>query len=86
VRLILAIALVVVGGVFIAFNAMIFWLTVVCREEAPAVAPIIGGVIAGAGIALLPIAGSWQWAWVPLAVDWGGLPFFLHAWVEGRSK
>ena len=71
-QLIFALALLVIGGVFIAFNAMIFWLTVVRKKHAPAVAPIVGGPIAAVGIALLPLAGSWKLAWVPLVVDWGG--------------
>lgn len=74
-----AVTLLAVGGTMITFNAMVFWLTVVRRDHAPSVAPIFGGVIAAAGVALLPLAGSWQWAWVPLMIDWGGLPRFLAA-------
>jgi len=32
------------------------------KGHASSVAPIFGGIIAAAGIAALPIAGSWQWA------------------------
>ena len=78
-RLTLAVTLLATGGTMIAYNTMIFWLTVVRRDHAPSVAPIFGGVIAAAGVALLPLAGSWQWAWVPLMIDWGGLPRFLAA-------
>ncbi len=84
-QLIFALALLGIGGVFIAFNATIFWLTVVRKEHAPAAAPIVGGLIAAIGIASLPLAGSWKWAWVPLVVDWGGLPLFIFAWYETRS-
>lgn len=75
-----AVTLIVAGAVFILFNAVIFVQTVVRDKEAPSAAPIVGGVFAAAGIALLPIAGIWKWAWVPLLIDWGGLPllfFFL---------
>ena len=85
-QLLFALALLAVGGVCIAFNAMIFWLTVVRKEHAPAVAPIVGGPIAAVGIALLPLAESWKWAWVPLVVDWGGLPHYLFIWYENRSR
>jgi hypothetical protein len=78
-RFTFAVTLLAVGDTMIAYNAMIFWLTVVRKDHAPSVAPIVGGVIAAAGVALLPLAGSWQWAWVPLMIDWGGLPHFLAA-------
>lgn len=73
----LAVTLLITGSVFIAFNAMIFWLTVVCKEQASSVAPILGGIIAATGIAILPVNESWKWLWVPLVLDWGGLPLFL---------
>lgn len=85
-QFIFAVALLLIGGVFIAYNAMIFWLTVVRKEDAPSVAPIIGGVIAAAGIVALPVTASWQWAWVPLLVDWGGLRIFVSHWLSRRAK
>jgi len=30
----------------IAYNAMIFWQTVVCKGDGPSVAPVFGGIIA----------------------------------------
>lgn len=86
VQLVFSVALLVIGGMLIAYNAMIFWLTVVQKEEAPSVAPIFGGVIAAAGIAALPITGSWQWAWVPLLIDWGGFRIFLAHWFSSSAK
>jgi hypothetical protein len=85
-QLIFAVALLLVGGALIAYNAMIFWLTVVRKEDAPSVAPIFGGVIAAAGIVALPVAGSSQWAWVPLLIDWGGFRIFLSHWFSRRTK
>lgn len=81
-----AVTLMIIGGVFVAFNAMVFWLTVVRKGHASSVAPILGGVIAAAGIAFLPVAGSWVWAWVPLVIDWGGFPIFLVGWCTERSE
>ena len=75
----LAATLLIIGGAMIAFNAMIFWLAVVRGQEASSVAPIFGGILAAAGVALLPFPGSWHWAWVPLLVDWGGIPKFMVA-------
>ena len=82
----LAVTLLIIGGGFIAFNAVIFWATVICKERASSVAPIIGGILAAAGIALLPVTGSWKWAWIPLVIDWGGIPIFMTAWFTERSK
>ena len=85
-RITLAVTLLIVGGVFIAFNAMIFWATVIRKGQASSVAPIFGGIFAAMGIALLPVDGIWKWAWIPLVIDWGGIPIFLHAWLSGRSN
>ena len=85
-QLIIAVILLIIGGGFIAYNAMIFWLTVVRKEDASSVLPIFGGVIAAAGVAILPVSGSWYWAWVPLVIDWGGFRIFLAHWYAQRSK
>ena len=85
-RLIASITMLVIGGGMIAYNAMIFWQTVVCKGDGPSVAPVFGGIIAAAGVALLPLDGSWKWAWIPLVVDWGGLPVFLIDWCQRRGK
>jgi hypothetical protein len=86
VQLIFASALLIVGGVFIAYNATIYWFTVIRKEEAPSAAPIVGGVIAAAGIATLPVTSSWHWAWVALLIDWGGIPGFLYHWLRERGE
>lgn len=85
-RLIFAIILLVVGGTMIAYNATIFWLIVVRKEPAPSVVPIFGGVIAAAGIAMLPITGSWHWTRVPLVIDWGGFRILLAYWLQQRKR
>lgn len=81
-----AVTLLIIGGALIAYNAMVFWLTVVCKEEASSIAPIFGGVIAAAGIVILPVSDSWMWLWIPLVMDWGGLPHLLTAWYLARVK
>ena len=85
-QLTLAITLLLIGGGLIAFNLWVFWLTVVRHAPASSVAPIVGGIIAATGIVILPVAGSWKWAWIPFVIDWGGLPVFLAAWYNGRDK
>jgi hypothetical protein len=81
-----ALTLVAIGGAFIAFNGMVFWETVVRGGEAPSVAPIFGGLLAAAGVAVLPVDGAWKWAWVPLLVDWGGLPMFAAGLLRHWSR
>ena len=81
-----AVTLLIIGSAFIIFNAMIFWVTVIRKEHASSVAPILGGLFAAAGIAFLPINESWKWLWIPLVIDWGGLPFFLTGWISTRVK
>ena len=81
-----AVTLLIIGSTFIAFNAIVFWLTVVRKEHASSVAPIFGGVLAAAGIVILPVGESWKWLWIPLVIDWGGLPFFLTGWYSTRVK
>ncbi len=76
----------IIGGCLIAYNARVFWLTVVRQDYALSVAPIFGGVIAAAGVAILPVTGSWQWAWIPLVIDWGEFQIFLANWYANRAK
>jgi hypothetical protein len=78
-QLLLALAALGFGGLLIVYNAAIFWATQVRKGDAPSAAPIFGGVLAAAGVALLPFEGAWKWAWLPLLLDWGGLPMLLHA-------
>lgn len=85
-QLVFSVALLLIGGAFIAYNAMIFWVTIVRKKDAPSVAPIFGGVIAAAAIVTLPVTGSWEWAWVPLLIDWGGFRIFLSHWISSRAK
>ncbi len=85
-QLVFAITLLGIGAVFIAYNARVFWIEVVRKERGPSVAPIFGGILAGIGIAILPIAGSWKWAWIPLLTDWGGLGMLYAVWKERRAR
>ena len=85
-RLTLVVVLLGIGGVFIAYNARIFWIEVILKEHSQSVLPIVGGILAGAGIALLPESDSWKWAWIPLLIDWGGLPSLVGVWYEQRSR
>ena len=84
-RITLGVTLIIIGSVAIAYNAMIFWNTVVRKDHAPSVVPLFGGVLVALGVMLLPITESWKWAWIPFVIDWGGLPFLL-AWCASYNK
>jgi len=81
-RLVAACTCLVIGLAFIAYNARAFWSREIGKSESGSAAPLFGGVIAAIGVALLPLGGSWKWAWLPLLFDWGGLPSFLVAWIR----
>lgn len=81
-----AATLLIIGGAMIAYNAMIFWTEVVRGGDAPSVMFAFGGLLAAAGVAVLPIDGSWHWAWVPLLLDWGGIPGLLAAMFRRDSR
>jgi hypothetical protein len=82
-RLTLGITFILVGGVIIAYNAMIFWETVITRGGGPSAVPLVGGVTVGMGILLLPIENAWHWAWIPLLLDWGGIPAMMAWMIKG---
>ena len=81
-----AVTLIMIGSAFIAYNGLIFWHTVVRKEAASSILPIFGGIVAAAGIAILPASESWKFSWIPLVVDWGGIPLFLYGWISARVK
>lgn len=81
-----AVSLLFIGGAFIAHNGLIFWLTVVRNEPASSVAPIFGGIITAIGITILPVGESWKFSWIPLVLDWGGIPVFVAGWYSSRQK
>lgn len=72
-RLTLGISFILIGAVAIAYNAMIFWTSVIHRGGAPSAVPLVGGLFAAMGILFLPIDHAWLWALIPLLIDWGGV-------------
>jgi hypothetical protein len=83
---ILGITFILVGGVIIAYNAMIFWVTMTGRGGGPSPAPLIGGLFAAMGILFLPIDMAWHWAWIPLVIDWGGILPMLASVIKAMMK
>lgn len=79
-RLTLSSLLLVLGGLCILGNAWIGWRTIVRRAPAPSPIPLVGGVLAAAGVALLPFPRSWMWSGAPFLLDLGGAPGLLLPW------
>ena len=58
------------------FNAWVWWRLFIRREKnTPSVGPFIGGVSGGLAMQLCPL-GSFEFAWIPLVLDVGCLPYF----------
>jgi len=85
-QLTFSITLLAVGTGMIGYNVMIFWQTEIRHSGAPSVLPLFGGILAAIGIAILPMEGSWKWVWLPLALDWGGVPMLLVSLVDKRDR
>lgn len=85
-RTAIAILLLLLGGFCLAVNAWIFWRSAVSRKRAPSVIPFVAGLLASVGLVLLPFYGTMYWFWIPLALDWGGLPGILVAWKRGAFR
>jgi hypothetical protein len=84
-RLTLGITFILVGGMFIAYNAMMFWESVIRGGGGPSPAPLVGGLCAAMGILFLPIDNAWLWALIPLAIDWGGVLPMLYGFMKTRN-
>jgi hypothetical protein len=85
-RLVFSLVLALGGSFVVVVNGWIFWETIIRKRRAPSPVPIVGGIFAAVGIALFPWNGTWMWAWIPIVVDWGGLPAILVAWRQGAFK
>jgi hypothetical protein len=85
-QLIFSVVLLLAGSFAIVVNGWIFWESMVKKRPTPSVLPIFGGIIAAIGLAIFPAERTWIWAWVPIVVDWGGLPAVVVAWRRGAFK
>ncbi len=59
------------------YNASIWWRRFIRLEkDVPTVGPFIGGISGGLAMLLCPILGTSDFAWIPLVLDVGCLPYF----------
>jgi hypothetical protein len=83
-------ALLLVGGWLMILNALVFWRRCVQKRVASSWIPFLGGLLAAAGLALIPLAGIHKWWWLPFFLDWGCLPgitfSIVHLFIAGLRK
>ncbi len=59
------------------YNASVWWRRFIRLEKnVPTVGPFIGGISGGLAMLLCPILGTSEFAWIPLVLDLGCLPYF----------
>jgi hypothetical protein len=85
-QLIFSVVLILAGSFAILVNGWIFWESIINKRHTPSVIPIVGGIFAAVGITVFPAERTWMWAWLPIVVDWGGLPVIVVAWWRGAFK
>ncbi len=74
-------------GLFITvMNWLVFVNNAILRRPWTSAVPIIGGILIGISMALLPINGLWKWAWIGLVIDWGGLPIVIWSLMAPKDK
>jgi len=69
-----SVLLLVFGVYMTAMNWAVFVNNYILRKKWVSAVPLVGGIAGAIGLGLLPIEGSWRYAWVPLVVDWGSAP------------
>ncbi|MBC2592657.1 hypothetical protein H5P28_00125 [Ruficoccus amylovorans] len=65
------------GGYIAVMNWAVFVNNHVLKKQWASAIPFIGGFVLTMGIVLLPITGSWKYAWIPLLLDWGSVPVVI---------
>jgi hypothetical protein len=88
-------AALVLAAFFVAgatFNHMVLWRALVSRRHGPSVIPFLPGVAGALALWVTPLPSLRPYAWVPLVVDYGCLPYLagcslylgLDAWRHSR--
>ncbi len=61
-----------------ALNAWIAWKLYVRKVPAPSWIPLMGGICGVFGLIFIPVELAHKLCWLPLLLDYGSLPGFLH--------
>ncbi|HUE37340.1 MAG TPA: hypothetical protein VMO20_08115 [Candidatus Acidoferrum sp.] len=61
-----------------ALNAGVAWKIFVRKVKAPSWIPLLGGVCGVFGLIVIPVESAHKLCWLPLLLDYGSLPGFLH--------
>lgn len=83
----------IVSGLLLVFslymagmNWAVFVNNYILKKKWTSAVPLLGGVAGVLGVLLLPIAGSWRFAWIPLIADWGSLPVIVVSLICARRQ
>jgi len=83
----LAVLLLVIAAWLIALNWWSFYLSFIRKMKAPSWIPLLGGLLAWAGVSLIPDREMWAVGWIALILDWGSIPGIAHAiYVHTRTS
>jgi len=71
-------------------NGYIFFCSLTGRKLPGSPTMLVGGIAGCIGLIIMPLEGSWKWAWLPLFLDYGTIPgliYFFHVmWQERHEK
>ena len=70
----------------VGMNWAVFVNNHVLKRKWTSAVPLVGGVAGALGILLLPVPGSWRFAWLPLVVDWGSVPVIVASLICARRQ
>ena len=65
-----------------AYVAVLNWTGVwrdIARRKHSSWVPLLGGLLGVGGFLTVPLERAHSWWWIPLVLDWGCVPGFLHA-------
>jgi len=73
------------GFYIMVMNWLVFINNAILRKQWTSAIPVIGSILVGISMVLLPIEGLWKWAWIGLVADWGSLPIVIWSIVAPKD-
>lgn len=74
----MSLILIGVGGYVVVMNWLVVFQWLITKKHS-SWTPLVGGVIAAFGVALIPSDAASRYWWLPLVLDWGSIPGLVHA-------
>ena len=86
VRWIVSVLLLLFALYMAGMNWAVFVNNHLLKRKWTSAVPLVGGVAGILGVLLLPVAGNWRFAWIPLIADWGSVPVIVASLVCARRQ